>query len=358
MPMTSPTNCEKMVLVDSPQANEAQSPTRPGSSWTSNSLFADSAISLRTATPKPLDDEVNAAEPFEPITHLADRLRGLVSELWASEQDGALRGKKRQRIETAMDTIETILLEDNRSASRDGEEVPDNDGTTHSTTHSTIPEDELVKGGLDAIRDNLTLTITSMRLRQQEQSHLHQLTMQKLEAVAQRCVQQETRLQEFSDETIVLRERNRQLTRENAKLHHQLEHSRAESRKRHDAVHAMSSAVAGLDGWINSTSTPNRSSRQVVIRGRGRFRGRYYVDGLGDNPADPRSDAIPDARTMHEGVNAWLRGFNDIEQELESSPAKSNIHLEQADDCLGRFDEEEWGEFETASETRSAFRLG
>ncbi|KEF57771.1 uncharacterized protein A1O9_05691 [Exophiala aquamarina CBS 119918] len=242
-----------------------------------------------------------------------------------------------------MDTIEAVLLEDDTSASRDDD--------TNEPTHSAIPEDAFPEGGLELIRNNLTLTIKSMRMRQLEQSHLHQLTMEKLEAVAQRCAQQETRLQEFSDKTIVLRERNRQLTRENAKLHHQLEHSRAESRKRHDAVHAMSSAVAGLDGWINSTSTPNRPSRQVVVRGRGRFRGRYYVDGPGSSPTGPGNDAVPDASTIYEGVNAWLRGFNDIEQELESIPVKMNVHLEQDSDRHGRLDEDEWGEFETVSET-------
>lgn len=353
MLMTFPTNCEKMVPIGSPRATEAQSPTRPGSAWTSNSLFADSAISLRTATPKPLDDEANTSEIFEPITHLADRLRGLVSEIWASEQDGALRRKKRRRIEAAMDTIEAVLLEDDSSRSREDDEENDDE-----TPNPTTPEDVFVKGGLDAIRNNLTLTIKSMRMRQQEQSHLHQLTVEKLEAVAQRCIQQETRLQGFGDEAVLLRERNRHLSRENAKLKHQLEHSRAESRKRDDAVHAMSSAVAGLDGWINSTSTQNRSSRQVVVRGRGRFRGRYYVEGPGESPIEPGSDAVADAGTIHEGVNAWLRGFNDIQQELESTPVKMNLHLEQDDDRPGGLDEDEWGEFETVSETQSASRLG
>lgn len=342
-----PTNCEKMVLVDNPRANEAQSPTRPGSAWTSNSLFADSAISLRTATPKPFDDEANTSETFEPIAHLADRLRGLVSEIWASEQDGALREKKRRRIETAMDSIEAVLLEDDTSISREEEDDDQDDETTHSTT----PADVFVKGGLDLIRNNLTITIKSMRMRQQEQSHLHQLTMEKLEAVAQRCVEQETRMQEFGEEVILLRERNRKLTRENAILNDQLEHTRAESRKRDDAVHAMSSAVAGLDGWINSTPTPTRSSRKVVVRGRGRFRGRYYVDEPDESPMGPGSDTVSDARTIHEGVNAWLRGFNDIEQELESTPVNANVRVKQVDDRSRQLEDDEWGEFETVSET-------
>lgn len=340
-------NCEKMVLEDNPRANEAQSPTRPGSAWTSNSLFADSAISLRTATPKPFDDETNTSETFEPIAHLADRLRELVSEIWASEQDGALRGEKRRRIEAAMDSIEAVLLEGESSILRE----EDGNHQDDETTNSPLPEDVVVKGELELIRNNLTLTIKSMRMRQQEHSHLHQLTMTNLEAVAQRCVQQETRMQEFSEEVILLRERNRKLTRENAILNDQLEHSRAESRKRDDAVHAMSSAVAGLDGWINSTPTPTRSSRKVVVRGRGRFRGRYYVDELDESPIGPESDAVADARTIHEGVNAWLRGFNDIEQELESTPINVNVRLKQVDDRSRGLEDDEWGEFETVSET-------
>lgn len=257
-----------MELEDGPRGNQAQSqsPTRPGSAWTSNSLFADSAISLRTSTPKPLDDESNTTECSEPVAYLSNRLRGLVSEIWESEQDGALGGSKRRRIETAMDNIEAVIAEDDNAAYQD--EQDDN-----QTTRSTNPEGTILPEELDLIRNNLSLTINSMRMRQQEQSHLHELTMEKLEAVAQRCVQQETRLREFSDEIILLKERNRQLTRENVTLSDQLQHSRAESRKRDDAVHAMSSAVAGLSGWINSTSPPIQSSRKIVVRGRGDFAG-------------------------------------------------------------------------------------
>lgn len=335
-----------MELEDGPRGNQAQSqsPTRPGSAWTSNSLFADSAISLRTSTPKPLDDESNTTECSEPVAYLSNRLRGLVSEIWESEQDGALGGSKRRRIETAMDNIEAVIAEDDNAAYQD--EQDDN-----QTTRSTNPEGTILPEELDLIRNNLSLTIKSMRMRQQEQSHLHELTMEKLEAVAQRCVQQETRLREFSDEIILLKERNRQLTRENVTLSDQLQHSRVESRKRDDAVHAMSSAVAGLSGWINSTSPPIQSSRKIVVRGRGRFRGRYYVDEPDEGSTVPGSDAVSDARTIHEGVNAWLRGFSDIEQELDSAPADIKARSFQTEDRSRGLEEDEWGEFETVSGT-------
>ncbi|KAK5053086.1 hypothetical protein LTR84_002060 [Exophiala bonariae] len=333
-----------MVLVEDSRGAQAQSqsPTRPGSAWTSNSFFADSAISLRTSTPKPFDDDTNTAESFDPVTHLSDRLRGLVSEIWASEQDGALRGSKRRRIEAAMDDIETALIEDDNAAVQ-GED------DHNEATQSTNQEEVLVTQELELIRTNLTLTIESMRMRQQEQSHLHELTMEKLEAVAQRCVQQETRLRDFRDEIKLLKERNRQLSRENVDLGDQLEHSRAESRKRDDAVHAMSSAVAGLNGWINSTSPASQPARKIVVRGRGRFRGRYYVDEPEEGPTAPGLAAASDARTIHEGVNAWLRGFSDIEQELESIPIGMNAHAKQADSRSIGHDEDDWGEFETVS---------
>lgn len=340
---TSPTDHGNMVLVDDSRGNQAQSqsPTRPGSAWTSNSFFADSAISLRTSTPKPFDDDTNTGESFEPVAHLSDRLRGLVSEIWASEQDGTLRASKRRRIETAMDNIEAVLLEDDNAASQDEED--DKQATPPADQADvTMPEE------LELIRNNLTLTIDSMRMRQQEQSHLHAFTLEKLESIAQRCVQQETRLREFSDQIMLLKERTRQLSRENVDLVDQLEHSRAESRKRDDAVHAMSSAVAGLNGWINSTSPASQPARKIVVRGRGRFRGRYYVDESEESPSAPGAEAASDARMIHEGVNAWLRGFRDIEQELESVPTGINARANHANSRSG-LEDDDWGEFETAS---------
>lgn len=283
-------------------------------------------------------------DPFDayavmPRPAIADRLEGLVSEIWAAEQDSDIRGNKKRRLERAMDEIEAALEEDETDPEESGAE------TTH-TGHRPIPSlsQRVSDQDLEHIRTSLASTVESMRMRQQEQRHLHQLTIEKLEAVAQRCIQQEKRLREYSDEIALLKERNRRLTQENERVTRQLDQTQSDSARKDLAVNAMSSAVAGLEGWINSSSTPNRANRRVVTRGRGRFRGRYYVDEHLDAPA---GHGGPDAK-LHEGVTAWLRGFRDVQEELRSSRSGLNFRLDELQG--GRPDTEvDWGEFESAS---------
>lgn len=334
------------------------SPTRPSSAWTSSSVFADSAVSLRSGTPVPSEKEMHSFQPpeEEPPSQcgIADRLHGLVSEIWVSEQDGAIRADKRRKIEKAMAEIEAALEEDSiesedgeyESDAETGRRAPSSSAHSHSPAAPTVTDAEL-----DHIRTHLASTVESMRMRQQEQRHLHQLTVEKLEAVAQRCIQQETRLRGFAKEMVLLRERNRQLTQENERVNVQLIRTRSESAKKEIAVDAMSSAVAGLEGWINGSPTPNRSTpRRVVTRGRGRFRGRYYLEDANDGPVGYGLDGASDAKLLHEGVTAWLRGFRDVEEELRSSrpvtPARAK-ELQEAPETTA----DEWGEFETATGT-------
>ena len=192
-----------------------------------------------------------------------------------------------------------------------------------------------------------------MRMRQEEQRHLHQLTVERMEAVARRFIQQEKRLREFSDEIVMLKERNRNMAQENDRLNWQLSQTRTESAQKEVAVHAMSSAVAGLEGWINSSPTPIQPSRRVVIRGRGRFRGCYYVDGP-DGPDGPPVgyglDGATDAKALHEGVAAWLRGFRDVEEELRSSETAGDTQRKELRSAPENT-EDEWGDFEAVPGT-------
>ncbi|KAL2431640.1 hypothetical protein ABEF95_012786 [Exophiala dermatitidis] len=324
------------------------SPMRPGSSWTANSFFADSAISVRTRTPGPLEKETNPFDTYAATEQpgLADRLEGLVAEIWASEQDCAIRGNKRRRLERAMDEIEAALedeesyLESNQSDP--GTTDPETADPEQSPTTPAMPtaSDE----ELEQIRTNLASTVEAMRLRQQEQRHLHQLAIEKLEAVAQRCLQQERALREFSEEIAYLREQNRHLDQQLETATNRLNQSQLESARKDLAINAMSSAVAGLEGWINNSSTPNRTPRRIVTRGRGRFRGRYYAEEQMDVPAWSGGS---DAR-LHDGVTAWVRGFRDVEEELKSSQGNLKARLEEG---KIRLDDggDDWGEFESAS---------
>lgn len=325
------------------------SPTRPSSSWTNNSVFTDSAISMRTRSPAPLEKE---SDPFESNdaseVAIADRLNGLVSEIWACEQDGPIRGEKRRKIARAVEEIEAALEDEFLSG----------EGSDAETTYpapSRTPEaaatSQVTESDLDSIRTGLAATVHSMRMRQQEQGHLHQLTVEKLEAVAQRCIEQEQRLREFAQEISILRETNRVLVQENEDLNIQLSDARSECTKKEIAVNAMSSAVSGLEGYVNGSPTPNRpvDSRRVVTRGKGRFRGRYYVDEPAKPPHGYGPDGASDAKALHEGVTAWLRGFRDVEEELRSRPGAARSAQKRTLSTIRGNIEEDWGEFETAT---------
>ncbi|KIX02140.1 uncharacterized protein Z518_08079 [Rhinocladiella mackenziei CBS 650.93] len=336
-----------MSLADHQRDIGVGSPTRPGSSWTNSSLFADSAISIRTGTPGPQDKCMSSSRPHESLTQsgIADRLNGLVSEIWAIEQDGAIREDKRRKLERAMDQIEAALEDDSRSSDESDAETAHLKHSSTTATGETVAEHEL-----EYIRTRLSSTVHSMCMRQQEQRHLYQLTIEKLEAVAQRCIQQERRLREFSEEIVLWKDRNRLLAEENKRVKGQLDQTRSESAKKEIAVNAMSSAVAGLEGWINNSPTPNRTPRRIVTRGRGRFRGRYYVDEPIGGPEGHGSDGASDVKVLHEGVTAWLRGFRDVEEELRFSESvnnpRSNV-LQNAPENT----EDERGEFESAPRT-------
>jgi hypothetical protein len=296
--------------IDHADSDGATSPARPSSSWTANSLFADSAISVKT--PTPLYKQTDLFEPDEtPLeTAIADRLSGLVSEIWATEQDGAIPGEKKRKITRAVEEIEAALERDSRS-----EEDSDTEITVaaRSSVARGFATPLIAAGDLEVIRTALAATVDSMRMRQQEQRHLHQLTVEKLEAVAQRCIEQERRLREFAREITSLKEDNQILSQENQVLHIQLKDAQSECAKREVAVKAMSSAVSGLEGYVNASPSPGRPSvsRRIVIRGKGRFRGRYYADEPVVTPAGYGLDGTFDEKALHEGVTAWLRGFRD-----------------------------------------------
>ncbi|KAJ9608160.1 hypothetical protein H2200_007148 [Cladophialophora chaetospira] len=336
-----------MSLADSSTGLDAPaSPTRPSSSWTSNSLFADSAISVQT--PAPLQKESYGFEadeaPGEPA--IADRLNGLVSEIWACEQDGGFREDKRRKIAKAVEEIEAALEDDSLSDEESDAEV------SYPTEAARGPEPNvpaISEDDLDSIRTSLAATVGSMRMRQQEQRHLHQLTVEKLEAVAQKCIQQERQLREFAARIAGLNEDNRTLQEENQVLHVQVADAEAKCAQKEIAIKAMSSAVTGLEGYVKSSPSPVRSagSRRVVTRGRGRFRGRYYVDEPVESPVGYGLDNESDGQALHEGVAAWVKGFRDVEEELISSQGTST----PADgrQTPPKLVEDEWGDFQTVS---------
>jgi hypothetical protein len=229
---------------------------------------------------------------------------------------------------------------------------------------------------------HFSTTVSSLRLRHQEQVHLHSLFTSKLEALAQKSLEHEATIRTLRTELESIRSSNTKLGRENALLAHEnndlrvtMQDLKGEAVEREIAMEAMTGAVRGLEGWIESANNSPRSNsqgrllhsrhikgRREVIRGKGRFRGRYHIDD--DEPLNAIGslgmDGTTDMETteIQEGVMAWVRGFRDVEEglkartdndgnEIRARPVNGRTPEDQAHDTTDTFDED-FGEFETA----------
>jgi len=361
---------------DLPDASEV----RPASAHTLRSAFADSAVGMDATTPAELPDTTTnpGAEYFEPMVPLtpnevdqtlSDKMRRLAAVAWQQEQDDSMTAERRQSLHERLHDLEAYLETETAEELEHapGEERTDVDAveeqqdgkadTQMDITPAEADDDWIDESELVDVRENLAATVQSMRLRHEEQRHLHQLTVQKLEAVAQRCIAQEQQVQNILNQVRELHLQNQTLTTENDQLRENAANLEVDASRNEVAVEAMSSAVKGLEGWIE-TAHPSRAQtptttrhHKVVTRGKGRFRGRYYVDEDGDEAVACNSvDAASDSQELHDGVKAWLRGFRDVEEQLRDheSPLPSTRNRPQ-----GRFrvldhgEDGEWGDFET-----------
>lgn len=333
-----------------------------------DSAFADSAI-MDMTTPtisvqsKP-QFETDAFES-ETVTPLDD-----MSE-WLDNEDELLE----HAIGTSGDPSDEIVsLMDPSSQVKTRELSPESEaGTECGFEH----DPELVS--------HFTTTVSSLRLRHQEQMHLQSLFTSKLEALAQRSLEHEATIWSLTTELQSLRSSNTQLSSENTtlvcennNLRASMQDLKGEVVERETAMEAMTGAVRGLEGWIESANHSPRSSSQRhsqqdkmrhrrggrgAVRGQGRFRGRYYADeeeeslntngGLGGN----KSTEIEPVE-IQEGVMAWVRGFRDVEEvlkvrseidgkETRTRQVNGRTPGHQSNDTTDAFDED-FGDFETA----------
>lgn len=357
---------------------------RPASSHTLDSTFADSAVDMdpttpigsSTRSPKPELNYFDSAVPLSPEDvdqSLSDKMRQLAAVAWTLEQDDNMTMTKRQMLHRTLGHLESQLdSSPNETESRDIEvgttainapsQSPSRDPVAEIEPAQDVDDEDvwIDESDLIAVRENIAATVKSMRMRQEEQHHLHQLTVHKLEAVAQRCLQQEQKMQELLRDVQELRQENQFLGTENDQLRDKLARVEEEASRNEVAVEAMSSAVTGLEGWIESAlpsraqtpvPVPKAKRQKVVIRGKGRFRGRYYVDEDGDHAvAYSLADAAAESQELHDGVKAWLRGFHDVEEELR------NHESPRASRAQGRFrtpehrEVDDWGDFQSADQ--------
>lgn len=332
--------------------------TRPTSAYTSDTIFTDSAVSVdsNTTTAAKFSKYDYVLSKETATSSVSERLTQLAATAWAIEQDGNLHISKRVKLESLLDSIEKDLEEEDFQTKDCFDNEGEVAGAEATPCDNRDESDEMAYAELEKVHESLVATVSAMRLRQQEQRHLHQLSLHKFESMAQTSLAQEQRLHELNNDVRSLRQENQRLGQQNDRLHKRLELLESETTKNEVAVNAMSSAVAGLEGWINSSPeakahpsrTPqSRSSRKSVIRGRGRFRGRYYVDEADEDIFDPMSASHPSAQDLHEGIKAWLRGFRDVEEELQLGSAAKSIHSKEPR-YRNLVEDDDWGEFESA----------
>ena len=349
------------------QTQQSGDPTdssiRPSSTRTNDSTFADSAIEMGPQIPKQPEALSLETQPPSSSDHsISDQLSHLAAAAWASEKEQRLADKRRHKIQEALKMIEKCIGE--REEWFEGEtemyQVTKELPTSQKLHDSSGAVDvNLYPEQLDDIHHALRATIGSMRLRQQEQRHLNHLTLQKLESVVQTCLIQQTQLQEMAEEVRDLRIENHKLGEENERLHDRVAGLESQATQKEAAVIAMSSAVKGLEGWMNSSPGPGpyggspsrptlKRGGNYIVRGKGRFRGRYYTDNPEDEPASVGLDGTSDSRELYDGVRGWLRGFRDVEEELQK------VALDKpkvSENLLGSGDED-WRDFETVSDVR------
>ena len=331
--------------------NAIEDATRPSSAWTNESTFADSAISIRSNMSKHVDDHDNnmdTAETSRPS--IADRLQHLAAAAWEHEQDGLLSQAQQEKIRKALGVIDACLEDRDDEGTEDGPSTPANN------------EEVAGQGELQEIHERLAETVAQMRLRKQEQRHLHELSMQKLEVVAHTCSKQEKQLKEMSQEAQKLLKENQKLMTENGWMQHHISQLETDATRRDVAVDAMTTAVAGLEGWISGSpggsQTPSRRRGRYVVRGRGRFRGKYWVNEPEDEAIQSVHETAIDPRELQDGVKAWVRGFRDVEEEVRRiTPRKPTQAVGEDDpvivDDLPLSEDDDWGEMETVSATES-----
>ena len=311
-------------------------PSRPISQ---DSYFADSAIGVdSSAASTPLFKSLQPLDDLpETSSGLFERLTQLAAQAYDAEQDGKLHEDVVENVHKRLEDVEVVLS---------GEVVKDERTPTRESFEkegiSEIPQQ---------ILDELSTTVAAMRLRHKEHRHLLQLSTSRLETLTQRCMAQERAIADLNAQLVELRNENNVLGKENEDLQVEVQELKSESAGKDVAMEAMTSAVGGLEGWIenarpfattsNEPSQPPKTRRREVVRGRGRFRGRYWID-VPEDEIDLYETEV-DPRDLQDGVKAWVRGFRDVEEGLKARDRPQLRYRKE------RILDDDFGEYEVAA---------
>ena len=346
----------KPFTPDHAPARTSPRPTSTGSYFADSAIHMDMSTPTRDAfaTPPPLKSLPPLDALYSTSSHLFERLTQLAAAAWDAEQDGQLRDSTVEALHKQLDKFETYIQ--NREA-QPAEVPPASEEvrrqTPSSRDHSTSNALDSATAVSQEVLDSLTSTISSLRLRHAEHRHLLQLSTSHLETISQRCLAQQRTIEALALELQALRDSHTALQEQNEELDLEVQDLRAENTSKDVAMEAMAGAVSGLEGWIENTLSPPKSQLQPhtsdsarrkrqreVIRGRGRFRGRYYVE-----ESDDEHTPEMDVQDVHDGVKAWLRGFRDVEEGLKETGRDRRTAGRKE---IGMVDDD-WGDFESAA---------
>lgn len=358
----------KLPISASPTANMRQNetPTKPFLTTDSmSSHFADSGLGttgLRTPSPiikpaLPIEPQNFTPSPSKATSCISSRLEQLAALAWEAEEDDRLDEHTRAAVQSQLHAIEAQLEGRTRGNEQTSSDVDLSNSTSNITSSASSihsepdtpakvspvePQPEIPD--LNPVLKHLNATLSSMRVRLSESKHLHNLTIRKLSSVAQSNVN--------------LQKTNTSLSHANAALRMQISDLEATTTQQAVAVSAMTGAVAGLESYVRSSSpaptpstprnqtylngqphTPNSSvRRQTVIRGTGRFRGKYpitssppHIERRDSANVNMNLDGVYDNRSaqqneLQEGILAWVRGFRDVEAGWREMDTNVNIH--------------------------------
>jgi hypothetical protein len=345
-------------MLASPTADmpRNETPTKPSLTTDSiSSHFADSGLGtsgLHTPSPKadrtlPLQPQNPTRSPSKTTNSISSRLEQLAALAWEAEEDDRLDDHTRGTIQSQLHAIEAQLEGRTRGNEQTSSDVDLSNSASNATSSASsihLAPETPVKAAekvakpeipdLNPVLEHLTATLSSMRTRLSESKHLHDLTMRKLSSVAQSHVN--------------LQKTNTSLSHANAALRMQISDLEATTTQQAVAVSAMTGAVAGLESYVRSSSPapgpstprnqqlpihkngqlhiPNSSvRRQTMVRGSGRFRGKYPVTSPSShlerwdsadvdmNHDDPGPELYSRQSELQEGILAWVRGFRDVE---------------------------------------------
>ena len=312
----------------------------------------------RTPSPKrrklpKVQPAVILTSPSKTTNSISGRLEQLAALAWEAEEDDRLDDRTRASVLSQLHAIEAQLEGRTRGNEQTSSDVDlSNSASPNTSSASSILEHSVSQGtpaqeprarpattppDLGPIIEHLNATVASMRTRLSESKHLHSLAISKLSSVAQSNVN-------LSSQLSVVRKTNTSLSHSNAALRMRVDDLESTTSQQAVAVSAMTGAVAGLESYVRSSSpnprtprslhvqmngqhTPNSGARrQTVVRGSGRFRGKYRISS--PPPLDRRESAdinmnldggydLPPSETrqseLQEGILGWIRGFRDVE---------------------------------------------